>query len=222
MKASITVLLFLFTSLVFSQDKYDNFLIEKSIWVLEGDFGINSRQSGVVSGNDNIDDTNFNLSIAPKVGYFLKDNFALGLGFKYGYSEFESDNVSESIIRTHLTKSNSYGVFPYIKKFFPIGKKLSLHLAAETGFLFGNTRNENSADIDGNINGNSSVQNFSINISPGINYRLNNKILVQANFGSLGYNNIKEEFRDSESRTTNFLGFNLSSSSFSFGFSLLL
>lgn len=222
MKVLITALLFLFTSFAFSQDTSDNFLIEKGTWIAEGNFGLNTRQSEDVFNSTTTDEKTFNFSIAPKIGYLIADNFILGLGLEYNYSKYEREGARESTIGTHTSISNSYGVFPYIKKFFPIGKKLSLHLAANTGFSFGNTTYNTNNNIDGNTESESTSKNFSINVIPGINYRLHHKILVQANFGALGYNHIEIDFDDSESRTSDSLGLNLNLSTFTIGFIVLL
>ena len=48
-----------------------------------GDFGINSSKLKAESGSLSFDDSKtFAVYISPKVGFFLSDNFAVGLGFR--------------------------------------------------------------------------------------------------------------------------------------------
>lgn len=217
MKKSIIIMLCLFANIVFSQDENDTFLIEKGTWVVEGDFGLNFGNSNNVSGTTISDNSGFSFNIAPKVGYFISDNLQLGLGLAYGYTKFDNSDGNSPNINETTSKRNSYGIFPYLKKFFPVGKKLSFHLVAETRFEVFNTNfvgNDNFSESSSDV--------FSINLRPGINYRFTDHILMQANFGRLGYNYAKQELDDTTSRESNDFGFNLSSSSLTFGIVVLL
>lgn len=224
MKVSITVVLFLFTSLLFSQEQNENFLIVKGTWTIEGNLGFNLRNEDDTNNSIDHDYKTFNFSIAPKIGYALNNNFVLGLGLSYSHSQFDNEYINQSNTSTNFTKSNSYGVLAYAKKLFPVSKKLALHLVAETGFSIGNSNSENT---NNDFNSDSRTENFSINIRPGINYKLSDKFLMHANFGFFGYGNVNEEFDASdrpntENRNSNSLGFNFSTSSLYFGFTVLL
>lgn len=224
MKTLITVVLFLFTMMVFSQDENDNFLIEKSTWTIEGDFGIkNFSDKKSYTNSNEFDDNYFNFSIAPKIGYAINDNFILGLGFAYNYSERDYEGIVEQAITINSWTTNSYSVFPYVKKFFPIAKKLSLHLVAETRFSIENISYESSRNDYNTI---TKAETFSINIRPGVNYRITNKFMLQANFGSLGYSHSNEKYDVDLSTQSNdkenSIGLNFGTSSLYFGFVILL
>ncbi|WP_026755721.1 outer membrane beta-barrel protein [Sediminibacter sp. Hel_I_10] len=198
--------------------------MKKGTWNIAGDLSLNLRNDDDNNNSTDYDNNTFNFSIAPKIGYALNDNLILGLGLSYNYSKYDREIINESNTNTIFSKSNSYGILAYAKKFLPVSKKLALHLAAETGFSRGNSNSENT---NTDFNSDTRRENFSIIIRPGINYRLTNKFLVHANFGSLGYNNINEEFNASdkpntENRNSNSFGFNFSTSSLYFGFTVLL
>ncbi len=104
MKTAITVVLFLFTAMVFSQEQNDDFLIEKSTWTIEGNFGFNLRNDNNSNNFNNSDNMSFNFRIAPKLGYALSDNFILGLWVAYGYTEFENEFENAGTIQTDISK----------------------------------------------------------------------------------------------------------------------
>ena len=53
MKLPFTLLLILFTTVIFGQGNEENFSIEKGVWSLEADFSINSRNSDFFKESNN-------------------------------------------------------------------------------------------------------------------------------------------------------------------------
>ncbi|EMY81621.1 hypothetical protein pgond44_07210 [Psychroflexus gondwanensis ACAM 44] len=218
MKTSITLLLILFTSIISGQDDKEQFSIEKGTWSIEADFSINSRNNDFFNPTFSSDSKFFNFSVSPKIGYAISKNLILGLGLGYGYSKSEDENENQQILRTTTSTSNSFGISPFVKKFFPISEKVAFHLQGETRFAFGKNTFENSDNSERE----SRNESFFVGIRPGINLSLTKNILLQANFGSFGYNYISGEVDDIQSQETNSLSFNLGSSSFIFGMIILL
>jgi hypothetical protein len=60
------------------------------------------------------------LSITPRVGYFIKNNFAIGLSLPLSLT----DQMSNSIHGSYGAKSWSLGTGPFIRYYFPLTEKL--------------------------------------------------------------------------------------------------
>ena len=218
MKLPFTLLLILFTTVIFGQGNEENFSIEKGVWSLEADFSINSRNSDFFNESNNSSRKEFGFSISPKVGYAINKNLILGLGLGYSYSKFEIENENVQFLGTDYSRVNSIGFFPYVKKFFPVSKKLAFNLQGETSFTFSKNTFENSDNIERE----SKNESFFIGIRPGINFSLTKNILLEANFGSVGYSHISGEIDGVDNLESNSFAFNFSTSSLIFGMTLLL
>lgn len=219
MKTSITLLLLiLFTSIIFGQDKKEEFSIEKGTWSIEGNLSINTQNSESFNETSDSNTDNFNFSISPTIGYAIKENLILGLGISYGYSKSEFENKNSQNLNQDFSRNNSYGIFTYVKKYFPVSNKFALHLQGEARFTFGNNTFDDFYDIERT----SETELFFVGIRPGFNYSLTKNLLLQANFGSLGYDYFKAEIDDVNSQKANSFGFNFSSSSLIFGLTVLL
>ena len=209
----ITVCLVLFTTLGMAQETQENFLIEKGTWSLEGDFSVNSQKLENLT-NDN-ENERFNFNISPKIGYAISDNLLLGLGLGYGYIKSEFNNPQ--VLNDNISETNSVSFFSYIKKFIPVGKKLALHVQGEVRYGL------SSSDFESNdVVRETKSQTFFVGVRPGISYSLSKSILLQANFGSLGYQNINREVDNVDTEKSNSFGFDFGSSSLQFGFAVLL
>ncbi|TXD82974.1 porin family protein [Subsaximicrobium wynnwilliamsii] len=211
MRKLCTVLFLVITASIYGQDNEEKFLIETGTWNLEGSFSINSAKSEFFE-NDNLKSEFFGFSISPKVGYAIQDNLVIGLGLGYSYSESEFGN--QQALNSDRN-SNSYSIFPYIKKFIPIGKKMAFHLQGETRYSLGSTNFENSGIEE------RESKSFFIGIRPGVSYFLSKSILLQANFGQLGYENNQIKVGDTDDSETDVFGFDISSSNIIFGLTVL-
>ncbi|WP_019037342.1 outer membrane beta-barrel protein [Psychroflexus tropicus] len=149
----------------------------------------------------------------PELGYAVADNLLLGLGASYNYNKSEFDSSFD--YRT--TETNSFGFTPYIEKFFPLNSDFALSVRGEVRYLFGNStfgNNSNASESDTN--------SFFIGFRPGINYFVSERVFLQANFGALEYDSIKNEDDFVNVNKSNGFGLNLNTSSLFFGINILL
>ncbi|WP_299521603.1 outer membrane beta-barrel protein [Winogradskyella sp.] len=218
MKLPVLFILLIFTTFTFSQENDERFNLEKGSFIFEGDFSVNTQNNELsLEGSQDSDSEQFNFSLAPKIGYAIDDNLILGLGLGYGYSKFESTPFSNQLNATNESTSNSFSFFPYVKKFFPVGKKLAFHAQGEVRFTFGNTSFENGDDIERDTDSNA----IFIGFRPGFNYEITNNILIHANFGSLGYTRFKNEGENDFEQESESFRFDLGTSTLQFGFALV-
>jgi len=120
----------------------------------------------IISGGGTIEYSNYNsgdmeydkrdLSFNPGLGYFIKDNFAIGLNTTFGFSKWS-------------VRSYTYGIGPYAKYYFKNG----IFLKTETFYSY----NVQYATE-------STPKTHSLTVAPGIGYSffLNSKISLEPSF----------------------------------------
>ncbi|WP_123812047.1 outer membrane protein [Mangrovimonas sp. DI 80] len=189
----------------------NNFQIDKGIWSIEGDVSFNYGKSENLQ-NYVGESTGYGFAISPKVGYTISNNLILGLGVGYDHREYKSQREDPSENSTNTTKQ--YGIFPYIKKHFPLSKKLALHIQGEARYSKYKPSTEH---VSTEVSYSTESHDIFIGLRPGISYSLSKNFLMQANIGALGYNSTKSK-RDGEDNTkSNSFAFSLKSSNLYFG-----
>lgn len=217
MKSFLTLFVLFISISTFSQEEKKTFLIEKGTKALEGNFSIGSSSNEFNSDFANSESTGFNITISPRFGYAIQDNLILGLQLSYAHSNSDTDNSGQQANSIDYSRTNTYGIAPYIKKYFSLSETFAFHLQGELNFLFGNDTFDDFLDVERKVDRNV----IFIGVRPGFTFRANDHLLFQANFGSLGYSNLNIETDDSTEQKSSSLGLNLDSSSLLFGFTYL-
>ena len=189
--------------------------------------------TGTLSYYDNINTTedkissteNRFFSIAPGIGYMIKESLEAGISFSFT----TSTNVSNS---AHLnqwgnrepysfteSKDKSFAISPYVKKYFTLSEKIAFTGEAYLSFSKGNNRYKSEILEYSSTESKRSNMGFGVGIRPGITFFPTEKIGLSANFGRLGYNRstYKDKEYDFKSKSSDF-GLYLDSSTLSFGF----
>lgn len=210
----ITILLLLgFTTSFYVQENKDLFNIEKGTWTVEGNISLFIENSERLQFNNSERDI-FNFFVLPRVGYAIQDNLVIWLGIGYGYQNSKNSNIPNPFTPTETEEiNNSISFIPYIRKFFPLTENFALSLQAEASYAIENrTSKINSVtqfEVDSDV--------FFVGVRPGVNYRIAKSVMLQANFGSLGYSNGSVESSGTTIETSKAFNFNLSTSSLLFG-----
>lgn len=225
---NIILILTLFTCTVsFSQKKKGDFLIKKKTTEITGDISLligddNYNSETFYSGSER---QTFSLSFSPNFGYAIKDNLIVGIGARYGHS-YSKQIFYDEEFSENKSNSNLYSVFPYIKKYFPLGKKVALSLRGEIGYSHLDQEYYGySPDALVVITSNKHDDYF-IGLRPGVNLFITPKIMLKANLGYIGYTTSEriynignENEREHNNKEFNFL---LNSTQFSAGLTFLL
>ncbi len=138
-----------------------------------------------------------NWGLAPEIGYFVTDKLAVGLGLFYTSSCYDLNE--EGIDKLTL---NTFGVNPYVRYHFIA--KGAFKMYGQADFIYASAKQ----DADGA----ESTDFFSVGVKPGVSYNLSDCFAINATFGNLGY----EDMKDTYSR----FGLNLDMSSLKFGFTV--
>lgn len=158
------------------------------------------------------------ISLAPSVGYFVKDGLEAGLSL--WLSQQTSKNKQDE--GDSFNRHNRIYFSPYIQKYVALTEQLQLHATGFATVGFGNSKQKNSDASSAKVTGTSN--HFGAGISPGLTYFATPKLGFSANFGSLSFSHRKDKPKDSQyfPRTYNSLSANLSPSSINLGVSYFI
>ena len=152
---------------------------------------------------------NFGFSINSSYAYAISDNLFLGIGL--GYSSNSSESGFNDTTDSELS-NNAFEVFPYVRYYKGIGKKLALFIQGETRYTNSNSEVDNE-DTRG-------VNSFFFGVRPGLTFMLNKNLALETSIGALGYTTGSVDYKrnDSESNFNRF-DISLNSSNLFFGLS---
>ncbi|MFH1320800.1 MAG: hypothetical protein ABII90_09135 [Bacteroidota bacterium] len=123
MKIILTVLIILLINLS------ANGQTEKKAWMIGGNANF---ALGFSETKDTVNGTNFWIDLSPKIGYFILNNFAFGMGIPLKYNMFHGKEI-ENQRKLYLF---NVGLSPFIRYYFNLSnQKIFLH----TDFSFSQT-----------------------------------------------------------------------------------
>ncbi len=192
--------------------------IESGAIAIGGTFSINSQNSTQKFANgstgSNIESDRNSFQISPRIGYFISNSMAVGLGIRYQRSKFERVDVNDVI--TNENTLSEFFINPYLEKYIGISENLFFISSLNVLVGSGKSKQNIPAGIESDIN------TFNINLSPGFGYFISKKFLVTAIFGELFYQSRKVKDGDGSAQTgfettDNTFGLNTSFDSFALG-----
>lgn len=161
--------------------------------------------------------------VAPSVGYFATDSWLVGLGLSYS-RYFSKYNYSyDSSFSTN--NSNSWGISPYVTKYFSTNSKLYITTTLNASAWVGRSTNKSTYKSTSGSESHSNDWGYSISAGPGLTYFINSSWAVSANIGQASYRSSHSKYSSGQlyinpnSRIKNENGFGLdfSFNSFSIG-----
>ncbi len=156
-----------------------NFILGSTVGFSTAHSNITQEATGGISNEESPYSTQVN--IAPSVGYFLFDNFALGIRMDYTMSRVEEAN-------DEFTEDSDVLFGPFSRFYLPLTESNDMYLFAEAGFGFGNSR-----DVKELSTGNQRINTnlFAFGVGPGITVIASNAIGLEA---VVKYNFARSEF----------------------------
>jgi hypothetical protein len=150
-------------------------ITDRGNFLVGGSFGLSSAESTIIrdDGAGNVTEdgpSSLQYSIAPSVGYFVLDNFAVGFGMDYTVSRIEEPSL-DRIFDSDLL----FG--PYARYYLPLSYDKAFFLQADFGF--GNTTDQ--IQIGGDLE-NISTNIFAFGIGPGFTVISEDAIGLEAIF----------------------------------------
>ena len=161
----------------------------KGDMMISGSFSIGSTSN--VDGMKDVNSSDF--AFAPKFGYFVTENIAAGVKVGYGVEKAESASVD-------VWDMQNLSVGAFGRYYMTPATKFSVF--AELGFDYLTSENKLSGVVDGKNTG------FGIGAGVGVSYFVSNSFALEANWGALGYDTMKNEANGAESENNFNLGLN--------------
>ncbi len=216
--------------LVFSLLLFTVFQLSASAQYEFGTYYIDANLNFKLS-SDHIDDAvkssskNNAYTINPEIGYFIKNNLALGIGFNYkntfisnsstDYTVYLNTTFDYSLSPTYSTELTEIAPVIFLKYFYQPTKKLSVSLKASYSKGWGTydliqkyTKNPQGLETVFHSEKNK-IESEYLFLSPELQYLITKRVGVQVNFNGLGY--------VSTSKYDNYFSFNGYNPSFSTG-----
>ena len=185
--SALAVCAFTFSNAQETETTESNGGFAKGDMMISGAFSIGSMSN--IDGDK--DDSSSDFSFSPKFGYFVTDNIAAGVKLEYGVEKAEyagndykdMQNLSAGVFgRYYMTPASKFSVF------------------AELGFDYVSSENKLSGVVNGKNSG------FDIGAGVGVSYFISNSFALEANWGMLGYETMKNEADGAESENKFGLG----------------
>ena len=114
------------------------------------------------------DDKTTTFGIAPEVGYFISDRFAVGLGVGFNYTSKDNRGTTSNVI--------TWGVNPYARFYAVKADRFGFYL--QGGVSYASEKEESASEAD---------TMFYAGIKPGVSYSISDRFTINATFGNLGY-----------------------------------
>lgn len=122
---------------------------QKGSWMLDGEVGTVLSNTKSLSEDHLYEqkDHHYNIYLRPSVGYFIKDNWAIGLasGFQFVGLRSRLETSYEPIAKGEY---NVYSFQVFTRKYFPIDEKISLFGDLRLGYNFHITKVMDEDDIE--------------------------------------------------------------------------
>lgn len=133
---------------------------------ITGNFKFSDLQFARLRNSNNY--TNTNLNATPGIGYFIKDNLEIGVGFNYNLFRYKFNGVTG----IYSQRSNSFGINAYSNYYFGKGR-FKPYLTFQTGWQY-----TDGSYTESGIKNNFSSNRFYIGSGIGLNYNISKKIAL--------------------------------------------
>ena len=199
---------------------------EKGKMFIGGQVGLTGYTMSLLDSLSGYDHNLAEFTVSPNIGYFIKDNFAIGGTVTFGTTSItdSSESFYPTSTSKYTNKSNSfiYGIGGFARKYINITDKFKFYVNGEINYQYETQKSTYSSD---NPNTNPAIQknqlySISLAVTPGLVYFITPKIGIQTTFGNLNYSftsskNTSHSY-DNHNNMTNY-GLDLNFSSLSIG-----
>lgn len=178
-RIAIVALMISAMGIVAQKKEVEQFRIKEGSKLIGG--AINYNQSKFTNNNDwsPIDNKEQTALINLNYGVALNDNVVLGLKASYIMTRIEAtDYDTNGFSSSQDTKNTNYIIGPYLKKYYPITKKLLFNVEGFAGLVKGKFE-------DFNYDSETKTNGYTLAIEPGLTLQISKKIALTANMGQI-------------------------------------
>jgi len=157
-----------------------NAQIKKGDVILGGNLGFNTSTQ---KSSQSSDETKQNgVTIAPSIGWAIKDNLTMGGYLSFIHSNFDSPNGGSS------QTTDGYGLGYFIRKYKMLGSGFALFAEGNLGGSYNHYKNTPSAG-SGSAETDSKTYGVNLGFYPGIAYFISRHVMLETGFQNLVYAN---------------------------------
>jgi outer membrane protein W len=181
-------LLFSMLAIVFAHGQNDDTNATDNLTFAKGSQFINLNIFFVTSnadqevGTESQNSKDLGVSINPSYSYAVSDNLFLGLGVGYTFAD---NDVTSTFLDDRNTTDSGYSIFPFVRYYKGIGKKLALFVQGEARYDYSKSEfNDTSTDTR---------SEFFIGVRPGLVFMFSKNFGFETSIGALGYTTVNTE-----------------------------
>ncbi len=200
----------------------EKLILKSGTFSLGGNLNFGTSSQDFSSESSQSVDKNTFFRIQPRFGYFIVNNFEIGIALDY------TQSVANILVQTQPVTDqdnirSTFGVIPYVRGYKSINKKLLLFVQGEAGYNFFKSELEiNSSNLN-----TLTIDTFELGVKPGITYFISKRMALEASLGGLTYGNSNRDFESRNPDNTfneiknssNAFNFSINPSDFLFGLS---
>jgi len=181
--------------------------LEQGKLLLGGRIGVSSARPNTVNGGTSVDGVKTtSYFITPAVGYFIAENFALGLNIGFGgYTEKTPANAGTPSLKD---RNPYFLVGPFGRYYKKFGDNFAIFGQAAVDFRFGKNKDESYSFVNGIQTTETKTSSFSPNLRPGIVFFPISKLGIELLVGKIGYTHSVVKFNDDNKSKNNSVDFN--------------
>lgn len=132
-------------------------------------------------------------NVTPAFGVAIKENLVVGImpGFIYGYNE--SNHKTNGTVFSIYNKTNGYTLSTFLRKYYPVAKKL--YLFGDASINYGNNKlSQKNSSLNQTYFVTNKTNSLNLGLEPGLAYAFTIKFHIEAGLGNLlniGFSNQK-------------------------------
>lgn len=197
MKATILLAILALCNFIGTSQDSESFGFKKGDFTISGTISYSNRSDkSDRNTSESYTNESENFLIVPEIGYFLSDHFLVGIKTGYlrsNYSNFFGSDSESELKNENENKEQGYTANLFGRYYFNPKKRISLFTDIEAGYADISTESrrieENVIVPDSSYDG--ERKNYTLNISPGINIFINERVSFTSKIGQIGYTKSK-------------------------------
>ncbi len=192
-----------------------NETVEENLVFVGGGFNLSTNKIKETYNSDTQEgDKTLSFSFFPKVGYFINNNIALGVGL--GISTYKVTTPSTTYDPEEVYTENSWAFGPFARYYYARTGNFSFFGEGIIGFGGGKSKNT----IGSNTTEGPKLFTIAVGVSPALSYNLSDKVSLEAKLGGITYSSASStsEYNTDEHKVTSSgIGLNLGLDDITFG-----
>lgn len=171
---------------------------EKGKSFINGSIGLSNNDSdgrSASTGGFGTKSSAHSIAVMPRYGYFVANNWAVGIGLGYQYNKntttSQSPYTTPSVI-IQTARQHTFKVNPFVRKYVDVAEKFKFFGELNAAIGFGKTNDENiSFPNGGTTKTDNKFTTYNASLNPGFAFFPSKRWAIEFSFPLVGYNKFK-------------------------------